>query len=84
MSSVMCRSISISMAVVELKLPWDLFCELDELASLSWLGMMPVDSLVTAEKGLRKARSTASLILVSWAVSQSTRNRAIMAVTKSA
>jgi hypothetical protein len=51
---------------------------------LSLLGISPADSLVRDMKGFRKARSTASLIFWSWAASQSTMKRAIMAVTKSA
>jgi hypothetical protein len=42
------------------------------------------DSLVSEEKGFLKERSMASLIAVSCAVSQSTMNRAIMEVMKSA
>jgi len=71
--------VSISEAVMELNRP----CDRTVLEG-SLFGMMPTDSLVMDAMGLRKARSTASLIFWSCEVSHRQRNKAIMAVTKSA
>ena len=68
-----------STAEAESKLP-----DLLLTAWVSLFGMMPTESLVTEEKGLRKARSTASLIRWSCEVSHKTMNSAIIAVVKSA
>jgi hypothetical protein len=45
---------------------------------------IPVDRFSVAEKGFRKVRDTASFTFESWDTNHSTRNSAIIAVTKSA
>jgi hypothetical protein len=68
-----------STADAESKLPFELL-----VAAESFDGISPVESLVSDENGFLNDRSTASLIFSSCEVSQSTRNNAIIAVTKSA
>src|SRR5258708_2693584 len=72
-SSLIRRMVSISTAETD----WNFPSALDEEV-VSLFGMRPVDSLVTEEKGFRKARSTASFFLVVLGVKQSTLEKGLM------
>lgn len=79
MSWLIRRRIPSSIGALASKFP------LEKLLSFSVFELkIPVDRFSVAENGFRKVRDTASLTFESWDTNHSTKNSAIIAVTKSA